>query len=93
MCCFHGPCHLITSRVDKHGLAKTVFCSLFPNVTKVTMVRDVAQWLERGGLSMSLGAVFSEKNIMFHPSQYWDIVSMLCPWERHITLKCFTWLR
>ena len=27
------------------------------------------------------------------PSQSWDIVSMLCPWARHFTLKCFTWLR
>ena len=30
---------------------------------------------------------------MFLPSQYWDIVSVLCPWARHLTLKCFTWLR
>ena len=31
-----------------------------------------------------------QRNIMFLPSQYWDIVSMLCPWARHSTLKCFT---
>ena len=24
---------------------------------------------------------------------YWDIVSMLCPWVKHFTLTCFTWLR
>ena len=34
-----------------------------------------------------------QKNIMFLLSQYWDIVSMLCPWTRHFTLKCYTWLR
>ena len=26
-----------------------------------------------------------QRNIMFLPSQYWDIVSMLCPWARHLT--------
>ena len=54
----------------------------------------MAQWLERGALPMSLPAVwfriplgtgFSEK---YHVSQYWDIVSVLCPWARHLTLKC-----
>ena len=30
---------------------------------------------------------------MFLPSQYWDIVSMLCPWARYLTLKYFTWHR
>ena len=34
-----------------------------------------------------------QRNIMFIPSQSWDIVKMLCPWARHFTLKCFTWLR
>ena len=63
--------------------------------------RDTTQWLECAALSMSLpamrfrislGAGFSEK---YHvsPSQYWDIVSMLCPWARHLTLTCFTSLR
>ena len=32
------------------------------------------------------------REIMFLPSQSWDIVKMLCPWARHFTLKCFTWL-
>ena len=63
--------------------------------------RDVAQWLERGALPMSLPAVqfriplgvgFSEEYHVFS-SQYWDIISMLCPWARHFTLTCFTWLR
>ena len=64
--------------------------------------RDVAQWLDRSALPMSLpaawvrnslGARFSDK---YHvsPLQHWDIlVSMLCPWARHPTLKCFTSLR
>ena len=26
-------------------------------------------------------------NIMFLPSQSWDILKMLCPWARHFTLK------
>ena len=26
------------------------------------------------------------------PSQYWDIISMLCSWACHFTLTCFTWL-
>ena len=30
------------------------------------------------------------KNIVFLPSQYWDIVSILCIWAKHLTLKCFT---
>ena len=34
-----------------------------------------------------------QRNIMFLPSQSWDIVRMVCPWARHFTLKCFTWLR
>ena len=59
--------------------------------TSAITERDMAQWLECGALSMTLpavrflillGAGFSEK--------YWDIVSMLCPWEKHSTLKCFT---
>ena len=28
-------------------------------------------------------------NILFLPSHYWDIVLMLCPWAKHLTLKCF----
>ena len=36
-----------------------------------------------------LGAGF-QRNIMFLPFQYWDIVSMMCHWARHFTLKCFT---
>ena len=28
---------------------------------------------------------------IYLPSQYWDIVSMLCAGARHLTLKCFTW--
>ena len=24
---------------------------------------------------------------MFLPSQYWDIVSIMCPWARHLTVK------
>ena len=34
-----------------------------------------------------------QRNIMFLPSQSWDIVKMECPWARYFTLKCFTWLR
>ena len=34
-----------------------------------------------------------QRNMMFLPSQYWDIVSMLCHWARHLTLKSCTWLR
>ena len=34
-----------------------------------------------------------QRNIMFPPAQYGDIVKMCCPWARHFTLKCFTWLR
>ena len=26
-----------------------------------------------------------QRNIMFPPYQYWDIVSMLCPWAKHFT--------
>ena len=26
-----------------------------------------------------------QRNIMFLPSQYWDIISMLCRWARHFT--------
>ena len=60
--------------------------------------RDMAQWLERGALPMSLpavrfriplGAGFSEKYHVL-PLQYWDIVSILCPWARHLTFKYFT---
>ena len=40
-------------------------------------------------LSMSLVQDF-QRNIMFLPSQSWDIVSILCLWARHFTLKCFT---
>ena len=41
-----------------------------------------------------LSCEFYHRNIMFLPSQHWDIVvSMLCPWARHFTLKCFTSLR
>ena len=61
-------------------------------------VRDMAQWLERSALPMSLPAVRFRiplvhnfhRNIMFLPSQSWDIVRMFCPWARHFTLKCFT---
>ena len=51
---------------------------------------DMAQWLERGALLMSLpavrfrillGAEFSE-NYYVPPSQSWDIGKMLCPWTR-----------
>ena len=31
-----------------------------------------------------------QRNIMFIPSQSWNIVSMVCPWARHFNLKCFT---
>ena len=34
-----------------------------------------------------------QRDIMFLPSQSWDIVRMLCPWTRHFILKYFTWLR
>ena len=58
----------------------------------------MTQWLECDAMPMSLpavpfqtplGAGFSKK---YHisPSQSWDIVSMLCPWETHFILKCFT---
>ena len=51
--------------------------------------------LERGILSMSLpavrfriplGAGFLEKYRVL-PSQYWDIVSLLCPWARRVPLN------
>ena len=29
-------------------------------------------------------------NIMSLPSQSWDNISIMCPWARHFTLKCFT---
>ena len=70
-------------------------------VIKVIKEKDMAQWLERGALQMSLpavrfwiplGACF-QRNIMFLPSQSRDIVNMLCLWARHFILKCFTWLR
>ena len=60
---------------------------------------DMAQWLERGVLPMSLAAVrfriplgagFSENVYHASPLSMWDIVKMLCPWARHITPKCFT---
>ena len=41
-------------------------------------------------LFLSCPYAFFQRNIMFLPSQSWDIVSMLCPWARHLTLKCFT---
>ena len=34
-----------------------------------------------------------KRNVMFLPSQYRNINSMLCPWASHLTIKCFTWLR
>ena len=34
-----------------------------------------------------------KRNIIFLPSQYWDIVSMLCPWARHFTPTCLTRFR
>ena len=52
----------------------------------VSMVleRDLAQWLDRFALPMSMSVMRLmqdfQRNIMFLPSQYWDIVSMLCPW-------------
>ena len=67
------------------------------------LVRDMAQWLERGDLPMSLpavrvriplGAGFSEKNYVF-PSQSWDAVSLgkaLHPQVLHLTReKKGTW--
>ena len=53
--------------------------------------RDVAQWLERGALPMSLPVAFGfkprleqdfQRNIMFIPSQYWDM--MLYPFYPHM---------
>ena len=82
----------------------TTTIAVFATVYYYLMVhweRDIAQWLERGALLMSLpavrfriplGAEFSEKYHIF-PSQYWNTVSMLCPWTRHLTLKCFTWFK
>ena len=60
--------------------------------------RDVAQWLERRALPMSLPAVRFRTSLgagfsCFSPSQYWDIISMSFPLARHFTLECFTWLR
>ena len=34
-----------------------------------------------------------QRDVMFLPSHSWDIVSMVCYWARHFTLKFFTWLR
>ena len=44
------------------------------------------------GFESRLGQNF-QRHIVFLSSQSWDIVKMLCPWARHFTLKCFTWLR
>ena len=52
---------------------------------------DVASCLPCGFASLLVQDF--QRNIMFLPSQYWDIVSMLCLWASHLTLKCFTWLR
>ena len=58
--------------------------------------RDMAQWLERAlcrcrclpsGFESRLVQDF-QRNIMFLPSQSWDIVKMVCPWARHFT-NCF----
>ena len=68
--------------------------------------RDVTQWLERGALSTSLSAVRFrillqdfQRNIIFLPSQYWDVVLMLCPLGKAhnpkmlhlIQMKMITW--
>ena len=34
-----------------------------------------------------------QRNILFFPSQYWDIISLLCLRARYFTLTCFIWLR
>ena len=53
--------------------------------------RGIAQWLIVADVaacrvvSNRLVQDF-QRNIMFLPSQYWDIVSMLCFWARHFTL-------
>ena len=52
----------------------------------------MAQWLERGfyrcrclpcGFEPRWVQDF-QRNFIFLPSQSWDIVSMLCPWARHL---------
>ena len=57
----------------------------------------MAQWLERGALTISLPSVrfriplsagSSEKYHDF-PPQSWDIISILCPWARYFILKMF----
>ena len=61
------------------------------------LLAQFSLYVHKGGLKPDsfhfiwtpLGAGFSNKYIMFLP----DIVSVLCPWERHSTLTYFTWLR
>ena len=75
------------------GFTLATVCGVGP-----ALERDMAQWLERSALPMSLPVVWFriplgagfQRNIMFLPFQYWDIVSMMCHWARHLTLKCFT---
>ena len=83
------PIHLNTYVIRLRPLEILAYASL---------ERDMAQWLERGAVPMTLPAVQFQiplvqdfqRNIMFLPSQSWDIVKMVCPWARHFTLKCFT---
>ena len=64
--------------------------------------RDVAQWLKRSPLQLASACRASSRiawcqivrEISCFPLQRWDSdLSMLCPWARHFTLKCFTSLR
>ena len=82
----------------KHGTPTLLFglVEMAISTNPKPIERDMAQWLERGALQMSLPAVRSRiplgagfrRIIMFLQSQSWDIV----PWAIYFTLKCFTWL-
>ena len=54
-------------------------------------VRRFAMSLPAVQFRTPLGAYFFLRNIMFLPSHFGDIVSMLCPCAKHFIRKCFTW--
>ena len=50
----------------------------------------VAQWLERGALSISLAGVRFRTPLGAGFSEKYHVVLMLCAWVRHFTLTRFT---
>ena len=75
-------------RYSQYIRAKTLYANAhlgtFESPLRSMTVRDMAQWLERGALPMSLPAVRFripqdfQRNMMFLPSQYCDIFSRCC---------------